>query len=86
MKWILLIFWGVLVTCVGLTGCDERIDETVSPSVGEKLVAVSLNFGFAEDTGDELYRNGSPQRLAATARRNGSPQRLAATARRNGSR
>ncbi|WP_300703940.1 hypothetical protein [Bacteroides sp.] len=62
MKWILLNFLSLFVIFIGLTGCEERIDEPVSPSTGEKLVAVSLNFGFAEDNDDGLYRNGSPQR------------------------
>ncbi|MCD8182306.1 MAG: hypothetical protein LUE99_03605 [Bacteroides sp.] len=74
-NWLRLL--GLLVVFFSLTGCEERIDDVVSPSPENELVTVSLNLGFAEDSGSELYRNGSPQRLAATARRNGSPQRLA---------
>jgi len=76
---------GLTALCSGTIGCDDRIDDPVLPVSGQELVTVPLSFGFAEESIGELYRNGSPQRLAATARRNGSPQRLAATARRNGS-
>ena len=76
---------GLTALCSGTIGCDDRIDDPVPPVSGQELVTVPLSFGFAEESIGELYRNGSPQRLAATARRNGSPQRLAATARRNGS-
>ncbi len=73
---------GLTALCSGTIGCDDRIDDPVPPVSGQELVTVPLSFGFAEESIGELYRNGSPQRLAATARRNGSPQRLAATARR----
>ena len=62
---------------VGTIGCDDRVDAPISSGEGKDLVTVPLSFGFAEESFGELYRNGSPQRLAATARRNGSPQRLA---------
>ena len=65
---------GLTALCSGIIGCDDRMDDPVS---GQELVTVPLSFGFAEESISELYRNGSPQRLAATARRNGSPQRLA---------
>ena len=68
---------GLTALCSGIIGCDDRIDAPVLPVSGQELVTVPLSFGFAEESIGELYRNGSPQRLAATARRNGSPQRLA---------
>ena len=71
---------GLTALCSGTIGCDDRIDDPVPPVSGQELVTVPLSFGFAEESIGELYRNGSPQRLAATARRNGSPQRLALTA------
>ena len=61
---------------IGTIGCNDRVDAPISSGEGKDLVTVPLSFGFAEESFGELYRNGSPQRLAATARRNGSPQRL----------
>ena len=63
---------GLTALCSGTIGCDDRIDAPVLPVSGQELVTVPLSFGFAEESIGELYRNGSPQRLAATARRNGS--------------
>lgn len=55
---------------IGTIGCDDRVDAPISSGEGKDLVTVPLSFGFAEESFGELYRNGSPQRLAAT----GSPQ------------
>ena len=63
---------GLTALCSGTIGCDDRIDDPVPPVSGQELVTVPLSFGFAEESIGELYRNGSPQRLAATARRNAS--------------
>ena len=59
---------GLTVLCSGIIGCNDRIDDPVPPVSGQELVTVPLSFGFAEESIGELYRNGSPQRLAATAR------------------
>ena len=59
---------GLTALCSGTIGCDDRIDDPVPPVSGQELVTVPLSFGFAEESIGELYRNGSPQRLAATAR------------------
>ena len=59
---------GLTALCSGTIGCDDRIDDPVLPVSGQELVTVPLSFGFAEESIGELYRNGSPQRLAATAR------------------
>ena len=77
LKSTIYLFLGLVALFSGITGCDDRIDDPNSSEAGRDLITVSLNFGFAEELIGELYRNGSPQRLAATARRNGSPQRLA---------
>ena len=53
---------------IGTIGCDDRVDAPISSGEGKDLVTVPLSFGFAEESFGELYRNGSPQRLAATAR------------------
>ncbi|MCS3112710.1 hypothetical protein NXU93_15470 [Bacteroides fragilis] len=82
-KWLMLL--GGMTLLGGLSGCEDRPEGTVPFPEGEE-VTVSLVFGFAEDSNNEvLLLNGSPQRLASTARLNGSPQRLASTARLNGS-
>ena len=65
---------------VGTIGCDDRVDAPISSGEGKDLVTVPLSFGFAEESFGELYRNGSPQRLAATARRNVSNTPEAASA------
>ena len=70
---------GGMTLLGGLSGCEDRPEGTVPFPEGEE-VTVSLVFGFAEDSNNEV-----PQRLASTARLNGSPQRLASTARLNGS-
>ena len=69
---------GLTALCSGIIGCDDRIDDPVPPVSGQELVTVPLSFGFAEESIGELYRNGSPPRLAATARRPGTPHRLSA--------
>ena len=51
---------------IGTIGCDDRVDAPISSGEGKDLVTVPLSFGFAEESFGELYRNGSPQRLAAT--------------------
>ncbi|MCD8182301.1 MAG: hypothetical protein LUE99_03575 [Bacteroides sp.] len=56
-NWLRLL--SLLVVFFGLAGCEERIDEVVSPSPENELLTVSLNLGFAEDFGSELYRNGA---------------------------
>ncbi len=76
-KWLMLL--GGMTLLGGLSGCEDRPEGTVPFPEGEE-VTVSLVFGFAEDSNNEV-----PQRLASTARLNGSPQRLASTARLNGS-
>ncbi|MFK2386848.1 DUF4906 domain-containing protein [Bacteroides fragilis] len=89
-KWLMLL--GGMTLLGGLSGCEDRPEGTVPFPEGEE-VTVSLVFGFAEDSNNEVPQrlastarlNGSPQRLASTARLNGSPQRLASTARLNGS-
>ena len=73
--WLRLL--TLFLVFLGLTGCEERIESSVSPLPGDELVTVSLNFGFADNNGDDLSRSGSPLRLAAPARRSGSPLRLA---------
>ncbi|WP_349863703.1 hypothetical protein [Bacteroides cellulosilyticus] len=55
---------GLTALCSGIIGCDDRMDDPVS---GQELVTVPLSFGFAEESISELYRNGSPQRLALKA-------------------
>ncbi|MEL5893643.1 hypothetical protein AAE250_09075 [Bacteroides sp. GD17] len=79
LKWYLFgLLLSLITFSVGLTGCEKPIDDVVVPPTSEdELVTVSLNLGFAEESSGELYRNGSPKRLAETARRNGSPKRLA---------
>lgn len=52
---------------VGTIGCDDRVDAPISSGEGKDLVTVPLSFGFAEESFGELYRNGSPQRLALKA-------------------
>ena len=58
---------GLTALCSGIIGCDDRIDDPVPPVSGQELVTVPLSFGFAEESIGELYRNGSPQRLALKA-------------------
>ena len=81
MKEVLENCWlgllSLFLALLGLTGCEERMEDVVSPSVGGELVTVSLNLGFADNNVDDLSRSGSPLRLAAPARRSGSPLRLA---------
>ena len=68
-KWLMLL--GGMTLLGGLSGCEDRPEGAVPFPEGEE-VTVSLVFGFAEDSNNEV-----PQRLASTARLNGSPQRLA---------
>ena len=58
---------GLTALCSGTIGCDDRIDDPVPPVSGQELITVPLSFGFAEESIGELYRNGSPQRLALKA-------------------
>ena len=74
LKWYLFgLLLSLITFSVGLTGCEKPIDDVVVPPTSEdELVTVSLNLGFAEESSGELYRNGSPKRLAETARVEGS--------------
>ena len=53
------LLFGLTALCSGIIGCDDRIDDSVSPVSGQELVTVPLSFGFAEESFGELYRNGS---------------------------
>ena len=64
-KWLMLL--GGMTLLGGLSGCEDRPEGTVPFPEGEE-VTVSLVFGFAEDSIMKRL-NGSPQRLASTARR-----------------
>lgn len=52
------LLFGLTALCSGIIGCDDRIDDSVSPVSGQELVTVPLSFGFAEESFGELYRNG----------------------------
>ena len=65
---------GGMTLLGGLSGCEDRPEGTVPFPEGEE-VTVSLVFGFAEDSNNEV-----PQRLASTARLNGSPLKTGAAA------
>ncbi len=54
---------GGVIFLGGLSGCEDRPESAVPFPEGEE-VTVSLVFGFAEDSNNEV-----PQRLASTARR-----------------
>lgn len=56
---------GLAALQSGVTGCDDRVDDPISPVQEKELVSVPLSFGFAEESSGEMYRNGSPQRRAA---------------------
>lgn len=71
-KWLMLL--GGMTLLGGLSGCEDRPEGTVPFPEGEE-VTVSLVFGFAEDSNNEV-----PQRLASTARLNGSPLKTGAAA------
>lgn len=71
-KWLMLL--GGMTLLGGLSGCEDRPEGTVPFPEGEE-VTVSLVFGFAEDSNNEV-----PQRLALTARLNGSPLKTGAAA------
>ena len=53
------LLFGLTALCSGIIGCDDRIDDSVSPVSGQELVTVPLSFGFAEESFGELYRNGA---------------------------
>lgn len=71
-KWLMLL--GGVIFLGGLSGCEDRPESAVPFPEGEE-VTVSLVFGFAEDSNNEV-----PQRLASTARLNGSPLKTGAAA------
>lgn len=57
------LLFGLTALCSGIIGCDDRIDDSVSPVSGQELVTVPLSFGFAEESFGELYRNGDVSKL-----------------------
>ena len=48
------LLFGLTALCSGIIGCDDRIDDSVSPVSGQELVTVPLSFGFAEESFGEL--------------------------------